>query len=96
MYSFGLVPWTHQTLSACPVIKKKKKKKVYLSYSNFKEEQVTEQYPLTISGLDDVNVTTDPFYTIEKSSWSLNGSQFTTRERGSDECSSNYACSTQL
>ena len=71
-------------------------KVIYHNYSNFRVGPVTEQYPLTISGLDDVNVTTDPFYTIEKSSWSLNGSQFTTRERGSDECSSNYACSTQL
>ena len=26
MYSFGLVPWTHQTLFACPILTKKKKK----------------------------------------------------------------------
>ena len=31
--------------------------KGHLSYSNFRVGPVTEQYPLTISGLDDVNIT---------------------------------------
>ena len=52
----------------------------------------TEQYPLTISGFDVVNITTDPFYTINNHySWSLNGSKFTTRDRDNDQ-SSNRNC----
>ena len=67
--------------------------KGYLSYSNFRVGPATEQYPLTISGFDVVNITTDPFYTINNHySWSLNGSKFTTRDRDNDQWSDGYNC----
>ena len=63
--------------------------KGYLSYSNFRVGPATELYPLTVSGFDRVNVTTDPFYTIDSHDyWSLNGSKFTTRDRDNDQWSS--------
>ena len=70
--------------------------KGYLSYSNFRVGPATKQYPLTISGFDGVNVTTDPFYTIDQDDynyWSLNGSKFTTRDRDNDKWDKNCAVS---